>query len=759
MLDVLQRIVQEVNAAENLHQALEIIVKRVKQALNIDVCSVYLLLSEENRLVLMASDGLNPNSVGRVKLHLGEGLVGVVARRSEPLNLDNAPDHPSYKYFPETGEECYQAFLGVPIINARRMLGVLVAQQYEGRRFSNEHVAFLITLAAQLAGAISHAEMIGEIGSGSESDKKTHAHLQVQGIPGSPGIGIGTGVVAYSLADIDAVPDRIPVDVEAEVSHFTRAVEAVQNEMETIKDRMTDALPAEERLLFDAYIMMLGSESLYDRTIKGIREGNKWAQAALRDTIRENTRSFEEMDDPYLRERASDLRDLGRRVLFHLQTPLDDRQKVFPERTILVGEDLTATQLAEVPVERLVGLVSSRGTSTSHVAILARAMGVPAVMGMSDLPVARLEGRDIVVDGYCGRIHIQPNRELREEFMRLAHEEQQLTNELLSYAQAPAITSDGFRIPVYANSGLLADMAPSLQSGADGIGLYRTEVPFMIRDRFPSEDEQTVIYQQILTSLDPRPVTLRTLDVGGDKSLPYFPVKEDNPFLGWRGIRITLDHPEIFLTQLRAMLKASQGLSNLHIMFPMVSSVTELKGALELLARARDELLDEQYAIPMPKTGVMVEVPSAVYQAEALARRVDFLSVGTNDLVQYLLAVDRNNSRVADIYDCLHPAVIQALMQATCGAHRAGKSISVCGEMAADPAAALLLLGMEIDALSVSVSSLARIKWVIRHFSRERAQELLLQCLSFEEPGAVRALLNNALVKAGLGGLVRAGMN
>ncbi len=756
MLDVLQRIVLEVNSAENLNQALEIIVRRVKLALDIDVCSVYLLLSEENRLVLLASDGLNPDSIGRVKLNLGEGLVGVVARRSEPLNLDNAPDHPAYKYFPETGEECYHAFLGVPIINARRMLGVLVVQQREERRFRNEHVAFLVTLAAQLAGAISHAEMIGEIGA--MQTQARNAHVQVKGIPGSSGIGIGVGVVAYSLADLDAVPDRLPSCIETEVTQFTQAVEAVQNEMEIIKQRMQDSLPAEERLLFDAYIMMLGSESLFDRTVQGIREGNKWAQAALRDTIRENTRSFEEMDDPYLRERASDLRDLGRRILSHLQAPQRTPED-FPERTILVGEDLTATQLAEVPVHRLAGLVSSRGTSSSHVAILARAMGVPAVMGMSDLPVTRLEGRQMIVDGYSGRIHIQPGRELLEEFRRLAREERQLSEELRAHSLEPAMTSDGFRIPVYANSGLLADMAPSLQSGADGIGLYRTEVPFMIRDRFPSEDEQTEIYREILTSLDPRPVTLRTLDVGGDKSLPYFPVKEDNPFLGWRGIRITLDHPEIFLTQLRAMLRASQGLGNLHIMFPMVSSVSELKGALELLARARDELLDEQLAILMPKTGVMVEVPSAVYQAEALARRVDFLSVGTNDLVQYLLAVDRNNSRVAGIYDCLHPAVLQAMMQAACGAHRAGKTIGVCGEMAADPAAVLLLLGMEMDSLSVSVSALARVKWVIRHFSRERTQELLEQSLCLDEPAAIRALLNNALVKAGLGGLVRAGIH
>ena len=279
----------------------------------------------------------------------------------------------------------------------------------------------------------------------------------------------------------------------------------------------------------------------------------------------------------------------------------------------------------------------------------------------------------------------------------------------------------------------------------------------MIRDRFPGEEEQVRLYEQIVASFDPMPVTLRTLDIGGDKALPYFPVQEDNPFLGWRGIRISLDHPEIFLTQLRAMLRASGEHDNLHILFPMISALDELKGAMALLNRAREELLDEGYRIPMPKVGVMVEVPAAVYLAETLARRVDFLSVGTNDLVQYLLAVDRNNARVANLYDTLHPACIRALEAVAEGAHRAGKPVSVCGEMAADPAAVILLVGMGIDSLSVSVSAIPRVKWVIRSFSTDRAEALLAQCRLLENPEQIRSLLNNALVQAGLGGLVRAG--
>ncbi|MEO7558513.1 MAG: putative PEP-binding protein, partial [Gammaproteobacteria bacterium] len=302
---------------------------------------------------------------------------------------------------------------------------------------------------------------------------------------------------------------------------------------------------------------------------------------------------------------------------------------------------------------------------------------------------------------------------------------------------------------------LLSDLSISQNSDVEGIGLYRTEFPFMVRERFPGEEEQRLIYRQVLEAFSPKPVTLRTLDVGGDKSLPYFPIHEDNPFLGWRGIRITLDHPEIFLVQLRAMLCASTGLTNLHVLLPMISTVAEVDDALKLLRRAYEELIDAGESIVMPRVGVMIEVPSAVYQADIIAKRVDFLSVGTNDLTQYLLAVDRNNARVAELYDSLHPAVLQALMQVVAGAHRHHKPVTVCGEMAGDPASAILLLGMGIDSLSMSVVSLPRVKWVMRNFTRVQAQRLLEEVLQFEDAHAIRRHLNKALEHAGLGSLIR----
>jgi phosphotransferase system enzyme I (PtsP) len=313
------------------------------------------------------------------------------------------------------------------------------------------------------------------------------------------------------------------------------------------------------------------------------------------------------------------------------------------------------------------------------------------------------------------------------------------------------------RIPLYANTGLLTDITPSLRSGAEGVGLYRTEVPFLIRDRFPGEEEQRRTYRQVLEAFAPAPVVVRTLDIGGDKVLPYFPVTEENPFLGWRGIRISLDHPEIFLTQLRAVFRAAAGLNNLRLLLPMISSVAEIDAATGLIRRAFEEVVEEGEDIVYPQVGVMIEIPSAVYQVRAMAKRVDFFSIGSNDLTQYLLAVDRNNGQVADLYDALHPSVLSAIQQVIRDAHDVDRQVSVCGEMAGDPAAALLLVGMGVDSLSMNAASLLRVKWAVRTFSTTQLQSLLEEVQELEEPAAVRALLHDCLESAGLGGLVRAG--
>ncbi len=756
MFSLLRTIVQEVNAARNLEQALEIIVRRVKENLGVDVCSIYLSNTETRELLLMASDGLNPESVGQVRLSWEQGLVGLVAERAEPVNLDNAPDHPRYLYFPETGEERYHAFLGVPVIHHRKVLGVLVVQQHAETRFDEDTVTVLVTIGAQLAGAIAHAEAIGSL-EGLQTEQRVDSR-PLQGLPGASGVAIGTAVVVAPFADIDAIPDRKVEDVVAEQERFLSAVGQVRDEVREMMDRMNGALPSADTALFDAYLMMLDSDSLVGDTLERIRAGN-WAPGALRDTVTEHVRAFDAMEDAYLKERVEDVRDLGRRILYRMQQEgkQDDDDREYPRGTVLIGEEITASMLAEVPPERIAGVVSVRGSRTSHTAILARAMGIPAVMGVTDLPVSRVDRCTVIADGYSGRVYVNPSEAVSLEYIRLQREEAELSQGLLSYRELLSETTDGIRVPLYANTGLVSDIRPSLNSGAEGVGLYRTEFPFMVRERFPGEEEQRQVYRQVLEAFAPRPVTMRTLDVGGDKALPYFPIQEDNPFLGWRGIRITLDHPEIFLAQLRAMMKANVGLDNLALLLPMISSLGELDEAMQLIRRAHAELLEEGEAVTLPRVGVMVEVPSTVFQADSIAERVDFLSIGTNDLTQYLLAVDRNNGRVADLFDSLHPAVLKALVCTVEAAHRHGKPVSVCGEMAGDPAGAALLVGMGVDSLSMSASSLLRIKWVVRSLSMGRSRELLDQALRLERPEQVRAMLNAALEEAGLGGLVRAG--
>lgn len=752
MLKILRRIVQEVNAAQNLREALDIATARIKEAMAAEACSIFLVDEERGEYVLMATEGLNKNLVGTARLKFGEGLIGLVAEREEPINLDDAPTHPRFRYYPGIGEEEFHAFLGVPLIHHRQLLGVLFIQQRDPRRFDESEEAFLVTLSAQLAAAIAHAQATGVLW---QNDNKGIEGKTFSGLSGAPGVGIGNGVVIYPLADLDAVPDRHVTAIDEEIQLFLQALAVTKKEIINLSKSLVANLPKEEQGIFDAYLRILDSSSFNERVISEIKSGI-WAQAALKRAIRQYIVQFEAMDDAYLRERAADIRDLGQRILSHLQTR-NERTINYHEQTVLVGEEITPSILAMLPDVKLAGLISVRGSSNSHVAILARAMGIPTVMGVGNLPVAKLEGKKIIIDGYYGQVYCQPNSALLEEFSRLAKEEKELDHELEALRDLQAETLDGYVLSLYINTGLISDISRALGVGAEGVGLYRTEVPFMVRDRFPSEDEQRAIYRQLLQAFAPRPVMMRTLDIGGDKELPYFPVQEQNPFLGWRGIRITLDHPEIFLVQIRAMLRASVGIDNLHIMLPMVSSIAEVEEAQRLVIQAYSELEEEGESIKMPAVGIMVEVPSAVYQAREFAKRVDFLSVGSNDLIQYLLAVDRNNARVANLYDCLHPAVLRALIQVVEGAHQEGKHVSICGEMAGDPVAVILLLAMGFDVLSMSATRLPRMKWVIRKFSMTKAIRLLEEVLAMDDPIEIRCHLELALEEAGLGGLIRAG--
>lgn len=761
MLKVLRRIVQEVNTARDLSEALTIVVHDVNQAMGTEACSVFLIDEAHGENVLVATEGLNPELVGKVRLKLGEGLIGLIVERAEPINLENAAAHPNYVHFPGLGEEALKAFLGVPIIHQRQVLGVLVVHQHAARCFDESEEAFLVTLSAQLGGEIAH-NLVASSATGLQEFNPTELPLEkeiiLSGTAGAPGIAIGTAVVVFPPADLSAVPERKiePDEIPREIAQFHTALAATRETIRRLGRNMENSgLPNEERGLFDVYLRILDSNSLIGEIIQRIEQG-QWAQGALKQVTLEHIARFQMMDDSYLQERAADLKDLGERVLSNLQSR-ENRIQSYPESTILVGEEVTPSALAEVPEGRLAGVVSMRGSANSHIAILARALGLPTVLGVGSSKIAQFEGEELIVDGFYGQVYRSPSANLRHEFTALRQEELEFDRELESLCDLPAETQDGYGIALYINTGLAPDVGSALSAGAEGVGLYRTEVPFMIRDRFPSEEEQRILYRQLLHTFAPRPVTMRTLDVGGDKSLPYFPVEEDNPFLGWRGIRVTLDHPEIFLGQLRAMLQASVGLDNLQIMFPMITTISEVEESLRLLNQAYEETIAEGFVIKMPSIGVMVEVPSAVYQAQTLARRVDFLSVGSNDLIQYLLAVDRNNARVASLYDGLHPAVLRALMQIIAGAHREGKKVSICGEMAGDPVCVILLLAMGFDSLSMNSNRLPRIKWVIRQFTLKKAKQLLDEVLLMDDPVEIRNHMELALEEAGLGGLMRAG--
>jgi phosphotransferase system enzyme I (PtsP) len=763
MLKVLKRIVQEVTAAQHLSEALGILVQQINKAINAEAVSVYLIDTKHAEYVLIATEGLNKQAEFRVRISLDCGLIGQVGRREEPINIENAPSHPDFYHHSLLGEERFNAFLGVPIIQHRKLYGVLIAQQTEHRCFDDSEESFLITLAAQLGGIIAHAEATGELAeltspkkSQSGVDKIENVPTALAGIGSVPGVGIGTAVVVYPPADIDAVP-RHPVEtLDEEIQTFYEALEATRDDMLRLSRRMKAIVAEEEHALFDVYLRILDKDSLGAEVEEVIRTEKISAQAALATVIKKHVSQFESMEDSYLRERASDFRDLGRRVLAALQWSQHEELE-YPKRTVLIGEEVTAAALAEVPEGCLAGVVSAKGSNNSHVAILARALGVPTVMGVRGLKLELISRRAVIVDGYYGQVHISPSKSVLTEFKQLEQEELALNQSLVSLRDKPAETTDCYKISLQVNTGLAMDAGLSMSVGAEGVGLYRSEVPFMSRDQFPSEDEQTIIYRQTLKAFAPRPVTMRTLDIGGDKVLPYFPVEEDNPYLGWRGIRVTLDHPDVFLIQVRAMMRANEELNNLRIMLPMVTTLSEVEEATYLIDQAFAELLEEGCQIEKPKLGVMIEVPAAAYLAREIAKRVDFLSVGSNDLTQYFLAVDRNNARVASLYDSMHPAMLRILLKVVEGGHAAGVEVSICGEMASDPLAVILLIAMGFDTLSMNSASLPRVKWVIRNFAIANARKILAEVLEFEHPAEIRLHLQKALEDEGLGSLIRAG--
>ena len=752
-LDTLRRIVQEINASVSLHDSLDIMVNHVAEAMHVDVCSIYLLDERNKRYVLMASKGLKPEAVGHVSLSVGEGLVGLVGNREEIVNLDNAPKHERFAYLPETGEELFNSFLGVPVMYRRKVMGVLVVQNKEPQDFSEAAESFLVTLCAQLSGVIAHAHAVGNIDVFRKPTSGS-SYKTFQGVSGAGGIALGRAIVLYPPADLAAIPDREAEDISDELDLLDQAIAAVRLEIQSLDEKMQDSLMSEERALFSVFLRMLDENALPSEIKDHIRAGS-WAQGAVRKVIDKHVALFAQMEDDYLRERVSDLKDLGRRILACLQEADSSHRELSPD-SILIGEEISTAALVELPVDKIAAIVTSEGAANSHMVIVARALGIPTVVGVTELPITTLDDIEMIVDAYQGRVFVNPPRRLRQRYKEVQKEEEQIAKDLKQYETKDAVTPDGISIPLFVNTGLMIDVVRGVQRGAKGVGLYRSEIPFMLRERFPGEEEQRAIYRQQLSHFANKPVIMRTLDIGADKDLPYFSIEEENSALGWRGLRFTLDHPEIFSAQIRAMLKASIGLNNLHILLPMVTSVSEVEEVLYLLERdwlAVQE--EEQVKITKPKIGIMVEVPSVLLQIGEFAELVDFFSVGSNDLTQYLLAVDRNNPHVANVYSHFHPSVLRALNRLVEDCHIYQKPVSVCGEMAGDPLSAILLMAMGFNTLSMSSSNILRVRKAICHVPMADAKQLLDNVLQMNNSLVIKSWLEHYFKTHGLADMVK----
>lgn len=747
MLTRLREIVEKVASAPRLNEALNILVTDICLAMDTEVCSVYLADHDRRCYYLMATRGLKKPRGRTIALAFDEGIVGLVGRLAEPINLADAQKHPSFKFIPSVKEERFRAFLGVPIIQRRQLLGVLVVQQRELRQYDESEESFLVTLATQMAAILSQSQLTALFGQ--------YRHTRIRALAASPGVAVAQGWMDSTLPLMEQVSAASTLDTGLERERLTAALEEAAAEFRRYSKRFAAGAQKETAAIFDLYSHLLSDARLRRELFDEVDKGSV-AEWAVKKVVEKFAEQFAALTDGYLKERAGDLRALGQRLLFHLDDTIQG-PNTWPERFVLVADELSATTLAELPQDRLVGVVVRDGASNSHAAIMVRALGIPTVMG-ADIQPSVLHQRTLVVDGYRGEILVDPEPLLLQEYQRLITQENELSRIAEDDVEQPAELKSGERVQVMLNAGLSPEHEQKLGSRIDGIGLYRTEIPFMLQSGFPSEEEQVAQYQGMLQMFNDKPVTLRTLDVGADKQLPYMPISEENPCLGWRGIRITLDQPEIFLVQVRAMLRANAATGNLSILLPMISSIDEIDEARRLIDRAGREVEEMLgYLIPAPPIGVMIEVPSMVFMLPNLARRVDFISVGTNDLTQYLLAVDRNNTRVANLYDNLHPAMLRVLSHIAQEAERAGISLCLCGEMAGDPMCVALLVGMGYRHLSMNGRSVARVKYLLRHIDLEDARTLARRSLEAQLATEVRHQVAAFMERRGMGGLIRGG--
>jgi phosphotransferase system, enzyme I, PtsP len=777
-LTLLEDISTLISHSHDLQETLDSIVAVVSDRMGTEVCSIYILDQQKRRLTLCATMGLDQESVGKVSMGTGEGLTGLVIERMKPVMVVDALAHPRYKYFPETHEERFHSFLGVPLIEKKMPLGVLVVQTSRRREFSRDEIRLLRTISAHASSIIVQARLADSLRSKEQERKEYRKRMvdamrklrsyerkrgertikvhqkwrgRLTGLSASPGFGRGRAFVLQPRMELRAIKKQRAKNPEREIERFRGAVERGIEQINVVKDRMSSLISKEEGAIFDVYRLILEDPAIIQQIESQIRQESYTAEYATRVVFESYLLSISQIDDNYLRERTTDVKDAAQRLLETL-SGAPDQQAEIPKDAVLVAKDLSPADLSMIEGDKFKGIVLSTGGVTSHASILAKSFEIPSVVAIENLIETVRPGDLLIVDGNAGCAYVNPGHEIIREYDRLEREYVAFNRELEELKDSPAETLDGHRVSLYANVGLLSDVAFAQLHGAQGIGLYRTEISFLSHRDFPSEEEQYALYKRVVEGMAGKPVTIRTLDIGADKYPSYMrsAATEPNPFLGWRSIRISLEVEEIFKTQLRAILRVGD-LGRVRLLVPMVSGLEEILKVKELLAEAKAEL--EREGTPFDRRmelGVMVEVPSAVQLADRFLREVDFLSIGTNDLIQYILAVDRSNAKVANLYEPLHPAVLAALMTTIEAGRRQGKRVAMCGEMAGDPLCALLLLGMGLEEFSMGSLYIPVIKKAIRSITYQTAKSIAPIVLRMDTVGEIKRYLFEQMRQLGL---------
>ncbi|WP_306883701.1 phosphoenolpyruvate--protein phosphotransferase [Amorphus orientalis] len=690
-----------------------------------EVCSVYVLRSD-GVLELYATEGLNRAAVHQTSLRIGEGLVGLIAADARALNLPNAQNHPAFAYKPETGEEIYNAFLGVPILRSGRTLGVLVVQNKAHRTYYDEEVEALQTTAMVIAEMIAAGEIEVLAKQGPALDLRRTMHLE--GAALAEGVGLGHAVLHEPRV---VVTNLIAEDADRELSRLDSALEKVRLSLDQMMSRREIAHHGEHREVLEAYLMVAQDRGWVRKMEEAIRNGLT-AEAAVERVQSDNRARMLRSVDPYLRDRLHDLDDLANRLMREI-VGRPHGAATFPEDAILIARNMGPAELLDYNRDQLRGLVLEEGGPTSHATIIARALGIPAV-GQVAGAVSLVEDQDaVIVDGDTGVVHFRPMADIERAYAEKVRFRARRQAQYRRLRSAPSTTRDGRDLTLLINSGLLVDLPHLDESGAAGIGLFRTEILFMVAHSLPRVGEQEELYRRIYEAAGDRPVTFRSLDVGGDKVLPYIrAVEEENPAMGWRAIRLGLDRPGLLRMQVRALLRAAAG-RELRLMFPMVSSVTEFTAARALVDKEIRHLKRHGHATPDAiRLGVMLEVPSLLFELEEVLSAVDFVSVGSNDLFQFMLAADRGNTRLTKRFDPLSVSFLRALKRIVDECERAHVPVTVCGELAGRPLEAMALLGLGYRQLSMPPAAIGPVKAMARALDVDRLRARLLPRL---EPG------------------------